>query len=425
MSPIRQWQKLQTLFREYPSQFWILITAVFIDSLGGATLRTFIALYITQKFDVGLAEVGIILGASGLARVAGGIVGGALTDQFGRKIVIIVALVMSALLSIGMGLTNSLIAMGVIAGVAGFLESTGAPAAQSMVADLLPGEKRAEGFGILRVGANLSGLLGPLIGGFFIGYSYMLLFVADAIASTIMAGIVCFALVETARPIRKAKTEQSQASFLTTLRDYSIPLRDTVYTTFLILCILTGFAYFQTYETFTIFLRDAHAIAPQHIGYLFSLNCAAVILFQLWITRKIRRFSPMLSLTAACLILAVGLGICGLAETYMPFIVATIIIVIAEMIFYPTTQAFAAEKAPKNMRGRYMALYGFIYTIPRSFCVLVASLIMTDTADNAIWYVASGACLVAAGAFLILHRGIAYQQKKLLTVVEQPGSTVI
>ena len=35
-----------------------------------------------------------------------------------------------------------------------------------MVADLLPEHKRAEGFGILRVGFNLAAAIGPAIGGF-------------------------------------------------------------------------------------------------------------------------------------------------------------------------------------------------------------------------------------------------------------------
>ena len=66
-----------------------------------------------------------------------------------------------------------------------------------MVADLLPEEKRAEGFGIMRVVANLAITIGPLIGGLIATRSFMALFILDAITSTVMAIIVLAKLPET------------------------------------------------------------------------------------------------------------------------------------------------------------------------------------------------------------------------------------
>jgi MFS family permease len=47
----------------------------------------------------------------------------------------------------------------------GLLADVGGPAQQAMVADLLPDSQRTQGYGILRVVANLAVTIGPMIGG--------------------------------------------------------------------------------------------------------------------------------------------------------------------------------------------------------------------------------------------------------------------
>jgi hypothetical protein len=52
--------KIKTTYEEYPNAFKVLILASFIDMLGGALLFPFFALYITERFGVGMTQVGIL-----------------------------------------------------------------------------------------------------------------------------------------------------------------------------------------------------------------------------------------------------------------------------------------------------------------------------------------------------------------------------
>ena len=73
--------KLKTSYAEFPPLFWIIVITLFIDSIGSTLLFPFFALYITQKFAVGMTEAGVLLGMSSLFGLVGSMVGGAITDR--------------------------------------------------------------------------------------------------------------------------------------------------------------------------------------------------------------------------------------------------------------------------------------------------------------------------------------------------------
>ena len=96
--------KLTKIYHEYPRQFWIVVLVSFIDRIGGTLLFPFFSLYITQKFGVGMTQAGIILGMFSAFGLVGSMVGGALTDRFGRRRLILFGLVFSALSSLSLGI---------------------------------------------------------------------------------------------------------------------------------------------------------------------------------------------------------------------------------------------------------------------------------------------------------------------------------
>src|SRR3972149_12187540 len=98
-----------------------------------------------------------------------------------------------------MGSVGRLATFYLLAAFVGLLSDIAGPAHQAMVADLLPVGKRAEGFGILRVVANLAWIVGPTFGGLMAVRSFFLLFVTDAVTSLITAAIV-FRLLPETRP---------------------------------------------------------------------------------------------------------------------------------------------------------------------------------------------------------------------------------
>src|SRR5215510_8194789 len=189
--------RTRKVYHEYPRAFWIYNVIVFIDRLGGFMLYPFFALYLTKKFDIGMSTVGILFAIFSITGMVGSALGGALTDRVGRKSVIIASLLLSSLSALGMGLAPTISIFIATVVLVGTLSSIGHPAHEAVVADLLPQEKRAEGYGIIRVVFNIAVIIAPPIAGLLIANSYLTLFIVDAVISVIAAGVVLFGLPET------------------------------------------------------------------------------------------------------------------------------------------------------------------------------------------------------------------------------------
>jgi MFS family permease len=396
--------QVRTVLDEYPRPFWTLVGASFIDNVGGALLFPFFTLYVTAKFSVGMTTVGILFALFSLTSVVGSTVGGALTDRLGRKKMLIFGLLASASTVLVMGLADTIALFAVGAALAGLFANTGQPAQQAMVADLLPEHQRAEGYGIQRVVQNLAVIIGPIIGGFMAAVSYLLLFISDAIGSSITAVIVWLKLPET-KP--ETAEEEAHESLVETFRGYAIPLKDASFQAFLIASALATIVYMQMHTTLAVYLRDSHGVSTQNYAVLLSMNALMVVALQFPITRRIKRFPPMLMMAAGTLLYAIGFGLFGVASDYVLFIIAMIILTTGEMLVVPVSQALVASMSPEEMRGRYMAVYGFSWVIPMAIGPLLAGLIMDHADPRWVWYASLLVGLVSTGIYLLLlKRGV-------------------
>lgn len=393
-------RRLTTTYREYPSRFWVLVGATFIDSIGRTILNPFFALYITHRFGVGMTEAGVLFSIFAVSGFAGSMLGGALTDRFGRKGMVLFGLVFSSLSSLTMGFVGRLTTFYALAVVVGLLGDIAGPARGAMVGDMLPEHQRAEGFGILRVVGNLAWIVGPTIGGLLAAHSFLLLFVLDAVASLITTGILYRMLPET-RP--EARATAQRESFGATLAGYFRVTVDGVFMAFVLLAALMNLVYLQMYSTLSVFLRDVHAVTTSSYGYLMSANATLVVLAQFWVTRRIRPYPPMILMALGTALYMIGFSAYGFVDTYPAFLGAMLIITVGEMIVLPVSNALVVRLAPADMRGRYLALSGLSWEIPSATGPLAAGLIMDNYNPNLVWYAGGGLALVASLGFLALH----------------------
>lgn len=389
------------IYREYPRDFWMMIAVNFVDRLGGSLLFPFFALYITQKFDIGMTQVGILFTIFSLSSFIGAFPGGALTDRFGRKGIIIFSLVATSLSTLFMGFVNEFQLFLVGAFVSGIFIDVGGPAYEAVFMDVLPEEKRASGFGIRRVAFNLAVVIGPVIGGFVAARSYLALFIIDAVISGLVALLVFLLIPETKPAIEEGQAQESTAQ---TFAGYSRVLRDGRFLLFTLISLLTWLVYVNMNTTLGVYLRDRHGIPESGYGTLISINAAMVVLLQFPITRRAEKNPPMLMMALGAFFIAAGMALYGFVGTFLWFAAAIAILTIGEMIAIPMSTAIVAGLSPENMRGRYNFIYGLSWGLAFGIGPYLAGRLMDNHDPALLWYVCGIVGLLAVLGFLAMHR---------------------
>jgi len=162
--------------------------------------------------------------------------------------------------------------------------------------------------------------------------------------------------------------------------------------------------YMNMNTTLGVYLRDTYNVPESGYGGLLSLNAAMVVLFQFPITRWIENRKPLVMMAAGTLLYAIGFAMYGFVSVYSMFVLAMIIITIGEMIIAPMGQVLVAKFSPEDMRGRYMAIYGFSWIIPFAFGPVLAGFVLDTYDPRLLWYIAGGIGLLAVFGFLALQR---------------------
>ena len=394
-------ERTRKVYNEYPRAFWIYNVIVFIDRLGGFMLYPFFALYLTQKFNIGMATVGILFAIFSVSGMVGSALGGAIADRMGRKVVIIASLILSSFSALGMGFAPTLGIFIAVVVIVGTLGNIGGPAHEAVVADLLPPQRRAEGYGIIRVVFNTAVIIAPPIAGLLISRSYLTLFLVDAVISVISAGIVLFALPET-KP--QAHAHAKPETMKQTFAGYGRVFKDTPFLAFIGVTVMMTLVYMNMNSTLGVFLRDHHGLPEVRYGLLLSINAVMVVLFQFWVTRRLEKYKPLLMMAVGSLLYAIGFAMYGFVATYAFFVLAMVIITIGEMVVSPFQQSLVASFAPEDMRGRYMAVSGLTWSISFTVGPYFAGLILDSANPSFLWALCGLIGILATLGFATLNR---------------------
>jgi MFS family permease len=129
-----------------------------------------------------------------------------------------------------------------------------------------------------------------------------------------------------------------------------------------------------------------------------------VVILQVWVTSRTKRYSPPRMMALGALFYAVGVGSVALGAGFWGFWLCMVIATVGELIQTPTASTFVANLAPPDMRGRYMSIYGLAHSIAFGFGPLIGGLINDHVSPKATWVSGGIFSLVAAAGFLLMLR---------------------
>ena len=144
---------------------------------------------------------------------------------------------------------------------------------------------------------------------------------------------------------------------------------------------------------------------------MLSITGLEVVLFQFLISRIIRRRPAFLMMAVSAFIFAIGFFMYGIVSNFMMFTVAAVIVCLGEMFFFPTSSVLAASFAPEDMRGRYMAVSGLVWSIPATVGPAAAGYIIDNYNPNLVWYIGGFICIIAAIGYYAIHLKLGEQKR--------------
>jgi DHA1 family tetracycline resistance protein-like MFS transporter len=159
-----------------------LLAVVFVDLLGFSLILPLLPFY-ADTFGASPTVVGLLVASYAAAQLVGAPLLGTLSDRFGRRPVLILSILGTALGFLVFGLATTLwllFASRMLDGLTGGNISV----AQAYIADVSPPEKRTRNFGLIGAAFGLGFIIGPAMGGFLSRWGFAVpAFVAAGMAT--------------------------------------------------------------------------------------------------------------------------------------------------------------------------------------------------------------------------------------------------
>ena len=378
-----------------PATYWYLWTGLLINRVGGFAVL-FLSLYLTAQRGASPALAGLIVGGYGIGGVAGTVLGGVLTDRWGRRSTLLASHFVTAALLTALALSTDLrmiAGLGLLLGVA---QSMPGPAFVAAIIDVVPVERRSRAFNLQFWAFNL-GLAGAsLLAGLLAEWSYLGLFLIDAAATLLTGLLIAWKVPETLTRSPASAAAPGPGGLRTVLAD-------RIFLAFVGLTLLQALLYAQT-NTIVPLAMSADGLSPSGYGLVTALGGTMIVLGQLFVPRLIDRHRKDRVLAVAVAVMALGFATLTLADRLTGYLVAAAIWTVGSMLAAPPNAEINSELAPVALRGRYQAV--FFLTFPAAaFLAPALGGVSLQTFGPAHWLIVAGVGVVAAGLHLAAGPG--------------------
>ncbi|USD22747.1 MFS transporter [Microbulbifer variabilis] len=364
----------------------------------------FLAILLFNKFELGAAEIGLILSASAIGAALLGFFVGALSDRYGRRNILLLGSLINlcsfALLAVTQTLAGFILAMTLCS----IGRAVWEPPASALIGDLIDNQASRELALQLRYFLiNAGAALGPIVG-VWAGLS--------AQQSTFGLTSLSYLLLALAFIWGFAKTEKGQLA--KSNGDGSVDLgstlailrRDHVFMVVIVANILTMFIYAHMDSSLVQYLTRAEA--PRLVELISSMifvNAMTIVLLQFPLMQLMRKLDINGRIMIGLVILAAAQMWFALnpVHWFWGWMGATFVLSLAEAILFPTMSVQIDRLAPEHLRGTYFGASSF-YALGWALAPLAGGVVLEWWGGPTLYWMLLALC----GVVFALYRTTAY-----------------
>jgi len=393
---------VKTLFNNYINAFrglsqevWWLALITLINR-AGTMVVPFLSLYLKDNMHFTMSNVGWIMSAFGLGSVTGSWLGGKLTDKIGYYKVMLYSLMLTGVLFIGLQFLNTFTTICIGVFVVMSVADSFRPAIFVALNAYSKPENKIRSLTLIRLAINLGFSAGPALGGIIIvSLGYGGLFWVDGI-TCIIAGIVLLDVLnpKKAKELDKIKTENPVSAY-----------SDKPFLVFIIAMMLFGIVFLQYFSTITIYYKDIHRLSELQIGLILGLNGFLIFIFEMPLIKWLEntRYTKLGLMFFGAILTGLSILVLNFTAWSGVLVIGMLLMTFGEMIAFPFSNAFAAERARKGNQGEYMALYSISFSFAHIFGHNAGLQMTSHLGFDTTWYIITGIATICALLLFILN----------------------
>jgi MFS family permease len=371
------------------------VAANFIAVAARMSLVTFLGIYFVRKAGIDIATVGLAFLCENLARGLLAPMFGALSDRVGRRaLLLIAALATAVVLPCFLLVTNAftLIVWSLALGITGAINM---PVASALLLDLAPAERRQSVLALNYTVMSVAYTLGVSPAGYVAEKGYALLAAISAAGYVLVALLYAFAL-RSPTPV-EGRTEAGL------VRDTVSAFLDRRFALFAAIAFVFPLSMGLVVTVSPLFGAE-RGLGEGYIGLVLGGNSIIVALLALPVASRIEPLGPFRVLGATAAVVAAALACYGaIPHAGAALLVGTIVFSFGEIVFSSAVPAAVARLAPEGRRGAYQGSWALIGSISMGSALIVSGALSRAIGWEGTW-LAFAALLGVAAVVLSIRR---------------------
>ena len=366
----------------------VIFLTIFVNLVGFGIIIPLLPFY-AKTFGASPIVIGLLFASFSLAQLVASPILGELSDRWGRRPVLILSLIGTAVSFAMLAVAQSL-AMLFAARIVDGLSGGNITTARAYIADVTTEENRAKAYGMLGAAFGLGFIVGPALGAAFSQISYTAPIWAAAAITVAATALAWMWLPET---VHRAHAGGGAPWHAVRELSHRPGLRLILGIDFIY---WMSFAVYQT--TFALFGSRRFGFDATHTGYLLSAFGALGVIVQGGLVGPIaKKLGNRRTLVIGLLFTAIGWGGSALTFSIPVFVAMLIPGAIGIGLCNATLSALVSTAAGPREQGRVQGAAGALESLGRTMGPVWGNAVLQGVGEGAAYGAAAGLLVIAAG----------------------------
>lgn len=383
-------EKATRLFSRYPVILWVRLFGELLTELSRSMITPFLILYLHEKIGGSIPLIMLVIGLQPASDILFTLIAGGVTDRYGRKPIMLLALLLQGLSMLGMAAAGSLAAFALLYVLNGIGRSLFIPASRAVLADNMTAKQLTEAFALLSTATYIGASVGPLLGVLVYQTAPALAFLCTGLSLFLYASVIWWKVPETKHQEQKeCASAHEQISFRKVDAHRAV-------LSMMVLALPISFFYAQTETNLQLHLKSGFANYLDVLAWLALTKSISAIVLEFWLVKATQRFSPRRLVVFSYICFAAVSWTYGNADSIILLLCMQLVFVMGESIGLNHMLTMISKMAPAAMRGRYFAVYGLHWDISRTLGPLAGSFLFLHFDGAVLFTIATALLLIGA-----------------------------